>query len=279
MTTIAQYATSHNMQPSEVAALLNVEHDYRDDDILTEESLAILSGDPDGMAESIAANLNGWGIKYTETSDGFGVGLLSVHIAAERGRSLATILDGANLVGVTSDADKAAALLAFPLARRAWGLGYTGDFEVDCVNSEVEMILSYGSSDLAISAGIDEADRFTVTGHDLFRQTVGMSDLEAILTSTELAYDDPREAWQALCGASDFELDDWEAIVEFLNDDARFTHGARFTKVESYATERAALVEDWDNESPMRVIDVETAEDTTHWAASDAAAAALYAIS
>ena len=227
----------------------------------------------------VTANLTEWGINYRETTEGISVGSIHLEIAEDGYRPAGTILDGTETVAVTSDADKAAALLAFPLARRAWELGYTGDFEVTYVNSEVEMILSYGSSDLAISAGIDEADRFTVTRHDLFRQTVGMSDLEAILTSTELAYGDPREAWQALCGASDFELDDWEAIVEFLNDDARFTQGARFTKVESYATERAALVEDWDNESPMRVIDVETAEDTTHWAASDAAAAVLYAIS
>lgn len=227
----------------------------------------------------VAANLTEWGITYRETTEGVSVGNIHLEVAEDGHRPAGTILNGTETVAVTSDADKAAALLAFPLARRAWGLGYTGDFEVDYVDSEVEMIFSCGSSDLAISAGIDEADRFTVTGYDMFRQAVDMSDLEAILTSAELAYGDPREAWQALCGASDFELDDWEAIVEFFNDDARFTHGARFTKVESCATERAALVEDWDNESPMRVIDVETAEDTTHWAASDAAAAVLYAIS
>lgn len=227
----------------------------------------------------VTANLTEWGINYRETTEGISVGSIHLEIAEDGYRPDGTILDGTEVVAVTSDADKAAALLAFPLARRAWGLGYTGDFEVNYVNSKVEMTLSYGSSDLTISAGANEADRFTITEHDLFRQAVVMSDLEAILASTELAYSDPYEAWQALCGASDFELDDWEAIVEFLNDDARFTHGARFTKVESYMTERAALVEDWDNESPMRVINVETAEDTTHWAASDAAAAVLYAIS
>lgn len=279
MTTIAQYATSHNMQSSEVAALLNVEHDYRDDDILTEESLAALSGDPDGVAESIATNLNDWGIKYTETSDGFGVGLVSVRIAAERGRSQITILDGANLVGITSDADKAAALLAFPLARRAWELGYTGDFEVTCVNSKVEMILSCGSSDLAISAGIDEADRFTITQHDLFRQVARMSDLEAVLTSTELAYSAPVEAWQVLCGASDFESDHWESIVEFFDADTYIAHGDRFTKVKSDLTDQIAIVDDWRPDSPVNVIDVQTVEDTTHWAMSDVAAAVLYAIS
>lgn len=227
----------------------------------------------------VTANLTDWGIDYRETTEGVSVGSIHLEVAEDGYRPDGTILNGTETVAVTSDADKAAALLAFPLARRAWGLGYTGDFDVDCVNSEVEMILSYGSSDLAISAGIDEADRFTVTEHDLLRQAVVMSDLEAVLASTELAYSDPREAWQVLCGASDFGLDHWEAIVEFFNDDARFTHGARFTKVESYATERAALVEDWDNESPMRVIDVETAEDTTHWSMSDVAAAVLYAIS
>lgn len=227
----------------------------------------------------VTANLTEWGITYRETTEGISVGNIHLEIAEDGCRPTGIILNGTETVAITSDADKAATLLAFPLARRAWGLGYAGDFEVTYVNSEVEMILSYGSSDLAISAGIDEADRFTITEHDLFRQIACMSDLEAVLTSTELAYSNPDEAWQALCGASGFELDGWEGIVEFFNDDVRFTHGARFTKVESYVTERAALVEDWDDESPMRVIDVQTAGDTTHCAPSDVAAAVLYAIS
>lgn len=227
----------------------------------------------------VTTNLTEWGITYRETTEGISVGNIHLEIAEDGYRPAGTILNGTETVAITSDADKAAALLAFPLARRAWELGYTGDFEVTYVNSEVEMILSYGSSDLAISAGIDESDRFTITEHDLFRQIVCMSDLEAVLTSTELAYSNPDEAWRALCGASDFESDHWESIVEFFNGDAAFIHGARFTGVESYANERAALVEDWDNESPMRVIDVEAAEDTTHWTPGDAAAAVLYAIS
>lgn len=227
----------------------------------------------------IAANLTDWNINYTETSDGCGIGLISVRVTEERGAALATILDGANLVATTSDADKAAALLAFPLARRAWGLGYTGDFNVNYVDGEVEMTLSCYGADLTISAGVNEADRFTVTEHDLLRQPVVMTDLEAALTSTEIAYSDPREAWQVLCGASDFGLGDWESIVEFFNDDVRFTHGARLTKVESYYTDQVAMVDDWQTDSPVNVIDVQTAEDTTHWAASDVAAAVLYAIS
>lgn len=227
----------------------------------------------------VTANLTEWGINYRETTEGVSVDNIHLEITEDGYRPAGTILNGTETVAVTSDADKAAALLAFPLARRAWGLGYTGDFNVNYVGGEVEMTLSCYGADLTISAGVNEADRFTITEHYLFSQTVVMSDLEAALTSAALAYGDPREAWQALCGASYFGSDDWEAIVEFFNDDAQFTHGARFTKVESYATERAALVEDWDNESPMRVIDVQTAEDTTHWAASDAAAAVLYAIS
>lgn len=227
----------------------------------------------------VTANLTEWNITYRETTEGVSVGSIHLEIAEGVYRPDGTILNGTEVVAVTSDADKAAALLAFPLARRAWGLGYTGDFNVNYVGGEVEMTLSCYGADLTISAGANEANQFTITEHDLLRQTVVMSDLEAALTSTGLAYSDPREAWQTLCGASDFELDSWEAIVEFFNDDVRFTHGARFTKVESYATERAALVEDWDNESPMRVIDVETAEDTTHWSMSDVAAAVLYAIS
>lgn len=97
--------------------------------------------------------------------------------------------------------------------------------------------------------------------------------------AAQLAYSDPYEAWQALCGASDFDGDHWENIVEVFNEDVHITHGARFTKVESCITERIAIVEDWDQESPARVIDVETAEDTTQWAMSDIAAAVLHAIS
>ena len=228
---------------------------------------------------TITANLSEWGITYRETTEGVSVGNIHLEIAEDGYRPAGTILNGTETVAITSDADKAAALLAFPLARRAWELGYTGDFEVTYVNSEVEMILSCGSSDLAISAAIDESDRFAITEHDLFRQIVCMSDLEAVLTSTELAYSNPDEAWQALCVASDFESDHWESIVESFNGDATFIHGARFTAVESLTTEKTALVEDGDPESPMCVINVETAEDTTCWAMSDVAAAVLYAIS
>lgn len=227
----------------------------------------------------VTANLTEWGITYRETTEGVSVDNIHLEIAEDGYRPAGTILNGTETVAVTSDADKAAALLAFPLARRAWELGYTGDFEVTYVNSEVEMILSYGSSDLVISAGVDESDRFTIAEHDLFRQIVCMSDLEAVLTSTELAYSNPDEAWQALCGASDFEADHWESIVEFFNGDATFIHGARFTAVESPTTEKTALVEDWKHDLPMSVINVETAEDTTHWSVGDAAAAVLYAIS
>lgn len=227
----------------------------------------------------VTANLTEWGINYRETTEGISVGSIHLEVVEDGYRPAGTILDDTETVAVTSDADKAAALLAFPLARRAWGLGYTGDFEVTYMNSEVEMILSYGSGDLAISAGIDEADRFTITEHDLFRQIVCMSDLEAVLTSTGLAYSNPNEAWQALCQATDFEADHWERIVEFFNGDAAFIHGARFTAVESPATEKTAMVEDGDPESPMCVINVETAEDTTHWSMGDVAAAVLYAIS
>lgn len=227
----------------------------------------------------VTANLTEWGIDYRETTEGISVGNIHLEVAEDGYRPAGTILDGTEVVAITSDADKAAALLAFPLARRAWGLGYSGDFDVTYVGGEVEMILSCGSSDLTISAGVNEEDRFTVTEHDLLCQTVVMSDLEAVLDSTELAYSDPYEAWQAICGASDFESDHWESIVEFFNDDTRFTHGFRFTWVESYSTEQIAMVEDWNEESPMRVIDVQAAEDTTHWAMSDVAAAVLYAIS
>ena len=227
----------------------------------------------------VTAQLTEWGIDYRETTEGLSVGNIHLEIAEDGYRPAGTILNGTNVVAITSDADKAAALLAFPLARRAWETGYTGDFETTVFGGEVEMSLAYAAGEVTISAGIDEADRFTVTEHELFRQTVAMSDLNAALTSTQLAYINPDEAWQVLCGASDFDGDHWENIVEFFNEDVHITHGARFTKMESCITERIAIVEDWDRESPARVIDVETAEDTTQWATSDIAAAVLHAIS
>lgn len=228
---------------------------------------------------NVTANLTSWGIDYRETPEGISVGNIHLEIAEDGYRPAGTILDDTETVAVTSDADKASALLAFPLARRAWELGYTGDFDITHVGGEVEMALSYGSSDLTISAGVNEADRFTVTEHDLLRQTVVMSDLEAALTSTGLAYSDPQEAWRALCGASDFRMDHWENIVEFFNENTHIVHGAQFTKVESCLTDQAAIVDDWRTDSLVSVIDVQTAEDTAHWAMSDGAAAVLYAIS
>jgi hypothetical protein len=226
----------------------------------------------------VTANLTEWGITYRETTEGVSVGNIHLEIAEDGYRPAGTILDGTETVAITSDADKAAALLAFPLARRAWGAGYMGDFEVSRFGDEVEMRLSGGGVDLTISAGVNEVDRFAVTEHDLLRETVVMTDLDVVIASAELAYGDPLEAWQTLCLASDLEADHWESIVEFFNGDATFIHGARFTAVESLATEKAAMVEDWDEESPVRVINVETAEDTVHWTHSDVAAAVLYTI-
>lgn len=227
----------------------------------------------------VTANLAEWGIDYRETTEGVSVGNIHLEIAEDGYRPAGTILDGTETVAITSDADKAAALLAFPLARRAWELGYTGDFDADVFVGEVEMTLSYGSSDLTISAGVNESNRFTVTEHGLLRQTVAMSDLEAVLASTELAYSDPREAWQVLCGASDFKSDHWESIVEFFDEDTHIVHGTRLTKVESRLAEQIAIVDDWRTDNPANVIDAQTAEDTAHWAMSDVAAAVLYAIS
>lgn len=227
----------------------------------------------------IAANLADWNISYTETSDGFGIGLLSVRVTEERGAVLATIFDGANLVATTSDADKAAALLAFPLARKAWAAGYMGDFEIDTLNGEMDMRLSYGSDDVTISATVDSDREFTVTEHPLFSESATMADLEAALESAQLAYQNPYEAWQVLCNATDFEHDDWEALVERLHWQARFDQSDRLTKVSTSESDNVALVEDYDPESPIRVIDVDAVSDVTCWSQGDVAAAVLYAIS
>lgn len=227
----------------------------------------------------VTANLAEWGIDYRETTEGVSVGNIHLEIAEDGYRPAGTILDGTEMVAVTSYADKAAALLVFPLARKAWEIGYTGDFEVAVRDGMVDMRLSYGSDDITIYAPIDSDLEFTVTEHPLFRENVDMTDLEAALESTQLAYQDPVEAWQVLCGATDFEHDDWETLVERFHWQARFDSGDRLTKVSTGETENVALVEDYNPESPIRVIDVDAVSDVACWSQGDVAAAVLYAIS
>lgn len=227
----------------------------------------------------VTANLTEWGITYRETTEGVSVGNIHLEIAEDGYRPAGTILDGTETVAVTSDADKAAALLVFPLARKAWEIGYTGDFEADVHDGMVDMRLFYGSDAVSIYATIDSDREFTVVEHPLFRENVGMTDLEAVLESAQLAYQAPDEAWQVLCGATDFEHDDWAALVERLHWQARFDQGDRLTKVSTSESDNVALVEDYDPELPIRVINVDTVSDVTCWSQGDVAAAVLYAIS
>lgn len=227
----------------------------------------------------VTANLAEWGIDYRETTEGVSVGNIHLEIAEDGYRPAGTILDGTETVATTSYADKAAALLAFPLARRAWELGYTGDFEVDASDGMLDMRLSYGSDDVTIYAPINSSLEFTVVDHPLLRENVDMTDLDAVLTSTELAYSNPDEAWQVLCGARDGEMSSWEEIVTFFNADARILQGDRYSKVESRVSERIAVVEDDGPDSPICVINVDDVSDTTHWSMGDVAAAVLYTIS
>lgn len=231
------------------------------------------------MIADVTANLTEWGIDYRETTEGVSVGSIHLEVIEEGYRPAATILDGTETVAITSDADKAAALLSFPLARKAWAAGYTGDFEADVSDGMVDMRLSYGSDDITIYATIDSDLKFTVTEHPLFHDSVDMTDLEAALESTQLAYQGPAEAWQVLCGATDFENDDWETLVEHFHWQPRFDHGDRLTKVSISESDNVALVEDYDPESPIRVIDVDAVSDVTCWSQGDVAAAVLYAIS
>lgn len=226
---------------------------------------------------NVTANLEEWGIDYNENTAGLTIRDIALEVSEEE--SAATITDGDDLVAITSDADKASALLAFPLARKAWDAGYAGDFEVDVHDGMVDMRLSYGSSDLRIYAVIDSYLEFAIVDHPLFGENVDMTDLEAALKSTQLAYQAPEEAWQALCSATDFEQDDWSSVVEQFHWRARFDYGDRLTKVSTSESENVVLVEDYDPESPIRVIDVDTVSDVTCWAPSDVAAAVLYAIS
>lgn len=227
----------------------------------------------------VADNLTEWDISYSETTEGISVGSIQLEVVEDGYRPAGTILNGTETVAVTSDADKAAALLAFPLARKAWAAGYMGDFEIDALNGEMDMRLSCSSGDVTISATVDSDLEFTVTDHPLFRDDVTMTDLDAILESAELAYQSPAEAWQTLCNATDFEGDDWETLVERLHWYARFDQGDRLTKVSTCESDNVALVEDCDPESPARVINVDAVSDVTCWSQGDIAAAVLYAIS
>lgn len=225
----------------------------------------------------VTDQLADWGVNYSENVAGLRVGAVDLEIS--EGDTAATITNGDDVVAITSDADKAATLLAFPLARKAWVTGYMGDFEIDTLNGEMDMRLSYGSDDVTISAAVDSGSEFTVTEHPLFRENVDMTDLEAVLESTQLAYQNPEEAWQVLCGATDFEHDDWSSIVDLFHWQARFDSGDRLTKVSTSESDNVALVEDCDPESPIHVIDVDAVSDVACWSQGDVAAAVLYAIS
>ena len=225
----------------------------------------------------VTANLAEWGIDYRETVAGLRVGTIDLEVSD--GDDAATITNGEELVAITSDADKAAALLAFPLARKAWAAGYMGDFEVDVLDGLLDMRLSYGSDGVSIAANVDSDLKFVVAEHPLFHENVDMTDLNAVLESAQLAYGDVREAWEALCNATDFEHDDWETLVELFQWQVRFDQGARLTKVSTSEPSNVVLVEDYDPESPIRVIDVDAVTDVTCWSQGDVAAAVLYAIS
>lgn len=226
----------------------------------------------------VTANLTDWGIAYRETAEGISAGNIHLEITEDGYRPAATILDGTELVGVTSDADKAAAVLAFPLARKAWSVGYTGDFDVDIAGPEMSMRFLGWGWDATVSAAPGESDSFTIMEHPLSLGMLVMSDLDAVLTSAELAYGSPDEAWHVLCNATDFEDDNWSAIIEFINSDVRFDYGDQFTKVESYDTDRIALVEDHGGDFPVRVIGTEGPSEETCWSNGDIAAAVLHAI-
>ena len=228
----------------------------------------------------ITAQLDAWGINYTETTDGLRSGTITLAVTNER-PATAIITQGDTLIGITSSADKAAALIAWPLYRAAWDAGYQGDVDIETHpdTEEVEVTFSYGGEDVTILAGYDWApgQEFTVIRHPLLWDDTTMTDLAAAFESTELAYQNPSEAWQALCGADDYEQDSWETIVETLAPSACITGGARLAKVDS-GDSRIALVENCGPESPTRVIDVNAAEDATYWSPQDAAAAILVII-
>lgn len=225
----------------------------------------------------ISSQLDAWGVHYTETTDGVRAGDLTLAATAEYPIT-ATITQGDSVVGITSDADRAAALVAWPLYRAAWGAGYCGDVDVETYpdTEEVELTLTYGSEDVTILTSYSWApgQELTITRHPLLRREITMTDLGAALESAERAYQCPGEAWQILCGATDYEQDSWETIVETLCERACITQGSRLTRVTG-TDGQAALVDGWEPECPARVIDVDAPEDAVYWAPQDIAAAVL----
>lgn len=152
---------------------------------------------------SITSALTNWGIDYTETSDGVGVGLVSIRVAEDGDGVMATVLDGDILIAMTSNAAKAATLLAFPLARKAWAAGYAGVFEVDVLDDDMDIRLDCGSGYVTLSTKVGSDDDFIITEHPLFSEHMQIDDLQAVIESAQLSYQRPEEAWQALCLAAD----------------------------------------------------------------------------
>lgn len=231
------------------------------------------------LTTEIAALLDEWGIDYTATSSSIHHGGVTLSIANNEGTPAVKIIDGGTLVAITPSAAKAAALLAFPLARRAWAAGYCGDFEIDVLDGFLDMRLSCWGYSVTLSGDAEASSEFTVAEHPLFREQITMSDLSAVLESVELAYDNPDEAWQALCNATDFEQDDWMALVERFLWQARFDYGDHLTKVSTSESDGVALVDSYDPELPIRVIDVDGVNGVRCWSQGDVAAAVLHAIS
>lgn len=274
MTTIAQYAASHDMQPYEVAAFLNLGRAYHDDDELTYESLDALDA-PFLIAEEIGEYLTAWGFEYTAEGSTVTVGDWTVETTRGLPRATATIT-GPTGDYETGDAERAAMLLALPIARKIWDVGCddiaVSDFDQPAGEVEVE---AGGRAVVTLRTPYDEAGTVIIVDHPLGISDVAMTDLSAIFESAELAYGEPLEAWQTLCAAADFEQDSWEQTVETLSDGAQFCAGDRLTRVTSDRSESIALVEDWQEDSPCRVIDVEAVSYAVYWAPSDVAATVL----
>jgi hypothetical protein len=230
-----------------------------------------------GFIADITGQLDAWGIDYETTTDGLRSGAITLTATSEYPIT-ATVTQGDTVVGITSNADRAAALIAWPLCRAAWDAGYCGDIDVDTYpdTEEAEFSFSFGSEDVTILTGYGWAPgrEFAVTRHPLLWGEVIMTDLSAALGAAEYAYQAPAEAWQTLCGAADYEQDSWETIVETLCERAHITRGGRLTRVAG-GGDQVALVEDYDPELPVRVIDVDAAEDATYWSPQEAAAAVL----
>lgn len=232
---------------------------------------------PDEAAfiSSIKASLDSWGIDYIANGRTVTVGECAIKVVDSAPRVIADVTTLGESVGMTGDAERAAALAAFPLARAVWQAGHTAfsRVEVDQMDGSLEIDLELTGAEVSLRGWVDSAD-FTVTHHPLLNDEVDMEDLSAALESAETSHYSKAEAWKELCAAKDFRAMNWWDIVEALCPDAHITDAGDISHVVADSGE-VAIVSDRDfswsvlNVNPDSLAEEPCVED------SDTAAAVL----